>query len=98
MNLSSLRLAALSVCLLGFACGGSAPQDQAASSGQAAASPAPEETLPAVPDPYDLLPAETRGLIHDTFTGDLDEMIKRRVVRAGVAINRTHYFIDKGVQ
>jgi membrane-bound lytic murein transglycosylase MltF len=32
------------------------------------------------------------------FTGDLDEMLKRRVIRIGVAYNRTHYFIDKGVQ
>jgi membrane-bound lytic murein transglycosylase MltF len=51
-----------------------------------------------VPGAYDLLPAETRGLINGAFTGDLNEMVKRRVIRAGVAINRTHYFIDKGVQ
>jgi len=57
-----------------------------------------DEPLPDVHGAYDLLPAEARGLLHDRFTGDLDEMIKRRVIRAGVAINRTHYFIDKGVQ
>ena len=32
------------------------------------------------------------------FTGDLDEMIKRRVIRIGVTFNRTFYFVDKGVQ
>jgi membrane-bound lytic murein transglycosylase MltF len=32
------------------------------------------------------------------FKGDLNEMKKRRVIRAGVPYNRTHYFIDKGVQ
>lgn len=32
------------------------------------------------------------------FKGDFNEMKKRRVIRAGVAYNRTHYFIDKGVQ
>jgi membrane-bound lytic murein transglycosylase MltF len=32
------------------------------------------------------------------FTGDLDEMLTRRLIRVGVAYNRTHYFIDKGVQ
>ena len=32
------------------------------------------------------------------FTGDLDEMVKRRVVRIGVTFNRTFYFVDKGVQ
>jgi len=32
------------------------------------------------------------------FKGDLTEMKKRRTIRAGVAYNRTHYFIDHGVQ
>ena len=31
-------------------------------------------------------------------TADLDEMVKKRVIRAGVVYSRTHYFIDKGVQ
>ena len=30
------------------------------------------------------------------FTGDFDEMVKRRVIRVAVTFNRTHYFIDKG--
>ena len=30
------------------------------------------------------------------FTGDFDEMIKRRAIRVAVTFNRTHYFIDKG--
>ena len=30
------------------------------------------------------------------FTGDFDEMVKRRSIRVGVTFNRTHYFIDKG--
>ena len=32
------------------------------------------------------------------FTGDLDTLVKRRVVRVGVTFNRTFYFIDRGVQ
>lgn len=32
------------------------------------------------------------------YKGDLDGMRERRVLRAGVAYNRTHYFIDQGVQ
>jgi membrane-bound lytic murein transglycosylase MltF len=32
------------------------------------------------------------------FTGDVDAMVKRRLIRAGVVFNRTQYFIDKGVQ
>ena len=39
-----------------------------------------------------------RGAILNPFTGDLDEMVKRRVIRVGVTFNRTHYFIDKGQQ
>jgi membrane-bound lytic murein transglycosylase MltF len=32
------------------------------------------------------------------YKGDLDGMRERRLVRVGVAYNRTHYFIDQGVQ
>ena len=34
--------------------------------------------------------------IEKPFTGDFDEMVKRRVIRVGVTFNRTHYFIDNG--
>ena len=30
------------------------------------------------------------------FTGDFDEMVKRRAIRVAVTFNRTHYFIDQG--
>ena len=30
------------------------------------------------------------------FTGDLDALVARRLIRVGVTYNRTHYFIDKG--
>ena len=33
-----------------------------------------------------------------TWTGDLDGMVKRRIIRVLVPYNRTNYFIDKGVQ
>jgi membrane-bound lytic murein transglycosylase MltF len=32
------------------------------------------------------------------WKGDLDGMIKRRVIRVATTYNKTHYFIDKGVQ
>ncbi|HEY8551191.1 MAG TPA: transporter substrate-binding domain-containing protein [Vicinamibacterales bacterium] len=51
-----------------------------------------------MPSPYDAIPPEKRALIEAPFTGDLDEMVERRLVRAGVVYNRTHYFIDKGQQ
>jgi membrane-bound lytic murein transglycosylase MltF len=37
-------------------------------------------------------------LQNQVFKGDLTEMKKRRGIRVGVAYNRTHYFIDRGVQ
>ena len=36
--------------------------------------------------------------ISDKWTGDLDGMIERRRIRVATAYNRTHYFIDQGVQ
>ena len=32
------------------------------------------------------------------WTGDLDGMTKRRVIRVATTYNRTHYFIDRGIQ
>jgi membrane-bound lytic murein transglycosylase MltF len=56
------------------------------------------ETLPPVVSPYDALPEGARSILDQAFTGDFDEMVKRRLIRAGVAYNRTQYFIDRGVQ
>ena len=56
-----------------------------------------DEPVPAVPSPYDALPQVSRLLLDQPFHGDLDEMVKRRLIRAGVVFNRTQYFIDKGV-
>jgi membrane-bound lytic murein transglycosylase MltF len=58
----------------------------------------PEEPLPPPVSPYDALPPEGRRVLDQTFTGDLSEMVKRRVIRAGVVYNRTHYFIERGQQ
>jgi membrane-bound lytic murein transglycosylase MltF len=57
-----------------------------------------EEPLPDAASPFDALPEESRGFLDKPFTGDGDEMVKRRLIRAGVVYNRTQYFIDKGVQ
>ena len=32
------------------------------------------------------------------WTGDLDGMIKRRLIRVLVTYNKTHYFVDRGTQ
>ena len=52
--------------------------------------------IPPTPSPYDALPEGVRQSMGKPFTGDLDAMVKRRAIRAGVTYNRTHYFIDKG--
>ena len=50
------------------------------------------------PSPYDALPEAVRVLADKPFTGDIDEMVKRRNIRVAVTLSRTHYFIDKGQQ
>ncbi|MGH9969171.1 MAG: transglycosylase SLT domain-containing protein [Pyrinomonadaceae bacterium] len=97
------------VCFVGYAliaialvgCGGQGqPRSRASSPSQASAnSPAPAEDEPLAPLQYEAaLPAVVREVLAKRFTGDLDQMIERRVIRAGVTYNRTHYFVDKGVQ
>src|SRR5262245_15693076 len=38
------------------------------------------------------------SLISRPWTGDLDGMVKRRLIRVLVPYSKTHYFVDKGVQ
>ena len=73
----------------------SAPSAQAAPAAPGAAKNEPAEEIP--PPSYEAaLPEELRGLIDAPFTGDADEMLKRRLIRVGVTFNRTFYFVDKG--
>ena len=46
--------------------------------------------------PYEALPEGLRSFVGKPFTGDFDEMVKRRMIRAAVTYNRTHYFVDQG--
>ena len=93
-----IALAMLAVTAV-VSCGG---QQQAAPQEPSLAATPPAEVadapLPEVASPYDALPEGMRGAVLDPFTGDLDEMVRRRVIRVGVTFNRTHYFIDKGQQ
>jgi hypothetical protein len=61
-----------------------------------AETPAADAPLPEVASPYDALPESMRGAVLNPFTGDLDEMVKRRAIRVGVTFSRTFYFVDKG--
>jgi ABC-type amino acid transport substrate-binding protein len=83
-------------------CGGDKSQPPATPAPEASAAPsAPpepaEEPLP--PSPLDTqLPESVREDVLKPFLGDLDAMVKRRVVRIGVTYSRTFYFVDRGVQ
>jgi membrane-bound lytic murein transglycosylase MltF len=92
-----LRLLLFAV-LLAAACSGKKEEPQTAvqPATPPAASATDEESLPPTVSPYDALPPEVRLVMDNPFTGDLDEMAKRRVIRVAVTFNRTHYFIDKG--
>jgi membrane-bound lytic murein transglycosylase MltF len=62
----------------------------------AAAPAADDAPLPPAKSPYDALPDSVQQALDKPFTGDFDEMAKRRLIRVGVTYNRTHYFIDMG--
>jgi membrane-bound lytic murein transglycosylase MltF len=74
-----------------------APDAAQPAGGTAAPDAAGDEPLP--PLAYEsALPEAVRAELNETFTGDLDEMVTRRLVRVGVPYNRTLYFVDRGVQ
>ena len=94
--------------MMAAACGGSTtstPADTAktpaapAAEPQPAAPPADDPDAPLPPPAFESnLPEGVRAMLGKTFTGDLDEMVARRMIRVGVTFNRTFYFVDKGVQ
>jgi len=93
------------MCLLVVAGGCSAPQstsEPAPPAGAAAAGPGLEPAAaspePTAASPYDVLPPHAREMLDRPFTGDLEQMVERRVIRAGVVFNRTQYFIDRARQ
>ena len=85
---------AVVVSIIASACSGQAPGG-APTTGtpSAAAKPSPNGEDQ---KPESALPEDVRGLIDKTFAGDLEAMVSRRLIRAGVPFNRTFYFIDKG--
>jgi membrane-bound lytic murein transglycosylase MltF len=83
------------------ACRDSKPAASAAPAGQADPAKETEAATEAELPSSEIetrLPASVRESLLKPFTGDLDEMVKRRLVRVGVTYNRTFYFVDKGVQ
>ena len=104
--LAAIALAGLAT--MAAACGGSTPGTPAdtakapaapAAEPQPAAPPADDPDAPLPPPAFESnLPEGVRAMLGKTFTGDLDEMVARRMIRVGVTFNRTFYFVDKGVQ
>ena len=85
---------ALLIAIAAAACGGGRQETPA--SPPAGTPPAAGAPIPPTPSPFDAFPASVRQVIDRPFTGDLDELIKRRAIRVAVTYNRTHYFIDNG--
>jgi membrane-bound lytic murein transglycosylase MltF len=99
-----IRLSALIVAAVTVACSGQQQPQQSETPAPAAAPGATAAAGPAAADapiaptasPLDALPEEVRSVLEKPFTDDLDEMIKRRLIRVAVTYNRTHYFVDQG--
>jgi len=84
----TLRPLLMTLLLLAGACSSGEGQKSAKGEDEAATPPAYEQALP----------EQLRPLIGKPFKGDLDEMVKRRLIRVAVPYSRTQYFIDHGVQ
>ena len=84
---------------LGTTSGCSQPAATPAGTPAADAAPADAADAPLPPPAYEsALPEGVREHLSDPFLGDLDQMVARRLIRVGVAANRTFYFVDRGVQ
>jgi membrane-bound lytic murein transglycosylase MltF len=83
-------LIAVSIAAAATAC---AKQQETPAAAPVAAEEAP---IPPTASPFDALPEGVRAVMDKPFTGDFDELVKRRAIRVGVTYNRTHYFVDEG--
>src|SRR5262245_52537034 len=103
-----LATLAVALCVAGanLGCGGGTAKAPAASPDAASAAPAAAPAAQATDDDEPLpipayeaaLPEPVRAALLDRATGDLDMMVARRLIRLGITVNRTFYFVDKGVQ
>jgi len=91
-----LALAAATACTGGKEETPPAATTAAATPSAAVASAAADAPIPETASPLDALPDAVRLLVDRPFSGDFDEMVKRRMIRVAVTFNRTHYFIDRG--
>lgn len=73
----------------------SADQEPETASAQNQGSTAAEQ---AEVDPLSALPEELQAKVLQPWNGDLDGMVKRRLIRALVVYNKLTYFVDNGTQ
>ena len=93
MTPSLVKAGLIALALSSVVACGKTPEAPAA----AAITPPPDGApIPPTISPFDVLPDGLQKRLDQPFTGDLDEMIKRRAIRVAVTFNRTHYFIDQG--
>jgi membrane-bound lytic murein transglycosylase MltF len=89
-------LALVSLAYAASGCGGGPARPPADAAKTAAA---PTDAADAQPPAYEAaLPEAVRAHLYERFTGDFDQMAKRRFIRVGTTFNRTFYFVDNGVQ
>jgi len=96
---SGVRLggvALLALATAATACIGRQQETPPAATTPAASPSAADAPIPDTASPMDALPEAVRRVADKPFTGDFDEILKRRAIRVGVTFNRTHYFIDRG--
>ena len=88
------------VSLAGAASGcGGGPVDAPAETPGGTTAPADAPDEPPPPPAYEAgLPEVVRAVLAAGFTGDLDGMVARRLIRVGVTYSRSFYFVDQGVQ
>ena len=67
------------------------------SAGLALPSPGWAQKVPPAPADKNV-PAWFKAAVSEKWTGDLDGMVKRRVIRALVVYSQTYYFLDQGTQ
>jgi membrane-bound lytic murein transglycosylase MltF len=80
-------------------CGTPSTRVDTAKTPSAQAAPAVDADPPLPPPAHGSgLPEGVRSLVSKPFTGDLDGMVARGMIRVGVTFNRTFFFVDQGVQ
>ena len=96
---SRTRMGAFALVSLACAASGCGGSPAKGPDSTPSAAPADAADAPLPPPAYEAaLPEVVRAHLFERFTGDFDQMAKRRLIRVGTTFNRTFYFVDHGVQ